>query len=66
MTDLTLKIGAVTIAEAERRLILETLRHMKGDKMRAAIALGIGLTTIYAKLRNYQTPIAKSETKAVK
>jgi two-component system response regulator HydG len=39
-----------TLAEAERQLIKETLRHTSGDKSLAAQLLGISARTIYRKL----------------
>jgi two-component system response regulator HydG len=39
-----------TLAEIERRMIAETLRHTLGDKVRAAALLGITARTIYRKL----------------
>jgi DNA-binding NtrC family response regulator len=43
----------MTVSEAERRLIAATLHHSGGDKRRAAALLGIGLRTLYRKLREY-------------
>ncbi len=40
----------MTLDEAERALVEETLRHTGGDKPRAAAMLGIGLRTLYRKL----------------
>jgi two-component system response regulator HydG len=37
----------------ERKAILEAIRHLKGDKLRAASLLGIGKTTLYRKLKEY-------------
>ncbi len=46
--------GALTtLAEAERRLILATLAHLKGDRRKAATALGVSLRTLYNRLRQY-------------
>lgn len=42
-----------TIAEAERRLILQTLEHFHGDKPVAARVLGISLKTLYNRLHAY-------------
>jgi DNA-binding NtrC family response regulator len=39
-----------TMAEAERELLLATLRHCKGNKRRTAEMLGISLKTVYNKL----------------
>ncbi len=48
----TLPAGT-TVAEAEKRLILETLKQMDNNKSRAARALGIDVKTIRYKLRAY-------------
>jgi DNA-binding NtrC family response regulator len=40
--------------ELERRAILSTLRQTGGDKQTAARMLGIGKTTLYRKLKQYQ------------
>ncbi len=42
-----------TVADAERLLILETLKQMDNNKSRAARALGIDVKTIRYKLRSY-------------
>jgi two-component system response regulator HydG len=42
-----------TLAEAERELILETLRKAGGNKTQAAKMLGIGVRTLYRKLEEY-------------
>jgi len=47
----SLRIGVgTTMAEAERELLLATLRHCKGNKRRTAEMLGISLKTVYNKL----------------
>lgn len=43
----------MTMAEAERILIAATLRHAANDKPRAAAMLGIGLRTLYRKIKQY-------------
>ena len=43
----------VSLAEAERRLILAALEHHGGDKGRAAETLGISLKTLYTRLQTY-------------
>lgn len=43
-----------TVDELERQLIEATLRHTGQDKARAAALLGIGLRTLYRKLRQYE------------
>ncbi len=45
----------VPLEEMERRLILRALRETGGDKLAAARLLGIGKTTLYRKLKLYQT-----------
>ncbi len=45
--------AGTTVAEAEKRLILETLKQMDNNKSRAARALGIDVKTIRYKLRAY-------------
>jgi len=44
----------VPLAELERRAIFRALRETSGDKLAAARLLGIGKTTLYRKLRQYQ------------
>ena len=41
------------LEELERRAILRTLRETGGDKLSAARMLGIGKTTLYRKLKQY-------------
>ena len=43
----------VTIVQMEREAIVNTLRLLNGDKLRAAKLLGIGKTTLYRKLKEY-------------
>ena len=47
-----LPIG-VTMADAERELLLATLRHCGGNKRRTADVLGVSLKTVYNKLVGY-------------
>jgi two-component system response regulator HydG len=42
------------LEELERRAIMSTLRQSGGDKQAAAKVLGIGKTTLYRKLKQYQ------------
>ncbi len=50
---LEIRVGS-SIQEAERRLILATLREFDGDKKRAAEVLGISLKTLYNRLNVYE------------
>ncbi|HEY9108362.1 MAG TPA: sigma-54 dependent transcriptional regulator, partial [Roseateles sp.] len=49
----TLPVGSTSIAEAERLLMLATLRHFNHHKERTAAALGISLKTLYNRLKEY-------------
>ena len=44
-----------SLKELERRAILQTLEAVQGDKLEAARRLGIGKTTMYRKLKEYET-----------
>jgi DNA-binding NtrC family response regulator len=48
------------LEELERRAILTTLRQTGGDKQAAARMLGIGKTTLYRKLKQYQIDHAEA------
>ncbi len=50
---LALEVG-ITLAEAERRLLLATLQAVDGDKKRAAEILGISVKTVYNRLNVYE------------
>ncbi len=54
--SLHLSVG-ISVAEADRRLILATLDKLGGDKRRAAAMLGISLKTLYNRLNEYQSRI---------
>ena len=45
--------AVTTLAELERRAILDAIRALNGDKLQAARLLGIGKTTLYRKLKEY-------------
>jgi len=47
--------GVLPMAEMERQSILNALTQSNGDKMLAARLLGIGKTTLYRKLKEYQS-----------
>lgn len=48
-------IGIDTLADIERKVILDTLKFFHGNKRRTADVLGISLKTIYNKLESYGT-----------
>jgi DNA-binding NtrC family response regulator len=47
----------VPLMELERRAIINALEYTKGDRAVAAHLLGIGRTTLYRKLKEYQLPV---------
>ena len=51
--SVTVPIGT-TIAQAERLLLLATLRHYHHHKERTAAALGISLKTLYNRLKEFE------------
>jgi two-component system, NtrC family, response regulator HydG len=46
-------VGATTVAEAERELIVRTLENAGNNKAEAARQLGVDVKTIYNKLKAY-------------
>jgi DNA-binding NtrC family response regulator len=46
--------GVIPLMELERRAILNALEYTRGDRAVAAHLLGIGRTTLYRKLKEYQ------------
>ena len=52
-SQLSLDVG-ITLAEAEKQLIISTLVMCGGNKTRAAEVLGIGRKTLHRKLQEYQ------------
>ena len=50
---LIFSVGATTVADAERELIIKTLERCNGNKAEAARQLGVDVKTIYNKLRSY-------------
>lgn len=46
-------VHVTPIAELERQAILDAIRMLDGDKLKAAKLLGIGKTTLYRKLKEY-------------
>jgi transcriptional regulator with PAS, ATPase and Fis domain len=52
--EVVLPVGT-TVEDAERELILRTLKQTGGNKTRAAEILGISLKTLHNKLHKYNT-----------
>ena len=52
----------VPLEEMERRAILRALQESSGDKLVAARLLGIGKTTLYRKLKQYQASLLKESS----
>jgi DNA-binding NtrC family response regulator len=50
---LQVPIGS-SVEEVERRLLVATLEHHRGDKQRTAQTLGMSLKTLYSRLKVYQ------------
>jgi DNA-binding NtrC family response regulator len=49
--------GVIPLQELERRAIEHALRQTRGDRTEAALLLGIGRTTLYRKLKEYQVTV---------
>ena len=52
--QITIPVGA-SMEEIERRAILKTLKKTEGDKELTARLLGIGLATLYRRLKEMET-----------
>jgi len=61
--SLTLKIG-VSMADAERALILATLQHFDNHKERTAAVLGVSLKTLYNRLKEYASDAGGSSSES--
>ena len=53
LDSITLPIGS-SLAQAEKQLMLATLRHYNHHKERTAATLGVSLKTLYNRLREYE------------
>ncbi len=53
--EVTLRPG-VTVEDAEKQLILMTLKHTAGNRARAAELLGLSVKTLFNKLKQYNEP----------
>jgi DNA-binding NtrC family response regulator len=59
-TRLNITVG-MTIDEAEKALLEETLKHTGYNKTRASAMLGISAKTMYAKLQRYRSTVSKEQ-----
>jgi DNA-binding NtrC family response regulator len=59
--SITIRLGT-SMAEAERQLILATLRHYNQHKERTAAVLGVSLKTLYNRLKEYAADDKDGET----
>ena len=57
--------SAEPLCVMERRTILKALNETAGDKLAAARILGIGKTTLYRKLKQYQVLLPGTDSEAV-
>jgi transcriptional regulator of acetoin/glycerol metabolism len=53
-TNQAVSSPVIPLMELERRAIINALDYTKGDRAVAAHLLGIGRTTLYRKLKEYQ------------
>jgi DNA-binding NtrC family response regulator len=51
--QLSLPVG-ITLEQAEKELIVNTIAHCGGNKTKAAEVLGIGRKTLHRKLQEYK------------
>jgi two-component system response regulator HydG len=54
-TPIEISSKIVPIAELEKQSILNAIEQLNGDKLKAAQLLGIGKTTLYRKLKEYES-----------
>jgi DNA-binding NtrC family response regulator len=52
------------LADAQKQIILGTLKHCNGDKRKAAKALGVSLKTLYNRLGVYESDVTGVEPEA--
>lgn len=55
LSDTVSRLVGENIADVERELILQTLRHCGGNRSAAAVILGISVRTMRNKLRAFQS-----------
>jgi DNA-binding NtrC family response regulator len=55
-TNITFKPGT-SLSEVEKTMIIQTLKAVKGNKLKASNILGISRRSLYNKLEEYNIPI---------
>jgi DNA-binding NtrC family response regulator len=50
-------VGAMTIDEIERAMILKSMRHHGGNISRVAESLGLSRAALYRRLEKYEIPV---------
>jgi DNA-binding NtrC family response regulator len=55
---ISISLGDHSLEEIERRLIIATVQRFSGNKIRAAVSLGLCTNTIYKKLKKYRNAAA--------
>jgi DNA-binding NtrC family response regulator len=54
LTKITVVRSGMTVEEAERQLIVQALKEMKGNRTRAAEKIGMSRRTLHRKLKKYE------------
>lgn len=57
--------GEITLEEAERVLLVETLRANKGNKTDTARALGVAVKTVYNLIERHNVKITKIQSVSI-
>lgn len=55
--DCNFTLAGISLAEAERQLIVNTLKMLEGNREKAADILGIGERTLYRKIKEYNLDV---------
>lgn len=55
----------MALADVEKMVILETLRHLRFNRTRAARVLGIGIRTLQRKLKQYNLDSGSNVTSLI-
>jgi DNA-binding NtrC family response regulator len=55
---MSISLGEHSLEEIERQLIIATVKRFSGNKIRAAVSLGLCTNTIYKRLKKYRNAAA--------